>query len=235
MAFDIKTATPVQVAPNQSAPGGYNPPWTGFSPKGTEEEKSKQWEAAQKRIDILRGMTNEAESKIPMLNRFGALNRRTSTGGLAENIMSNNAYAQSLLHPAWAENMGGGNQNDINEMVSIQSKLGPQEKPTGAGTSSDRDVNLYMRGLPNISTTGVTNKNLREDYIRTYKNAVIKRDFLERYLNTYRSLHGADQLWDKQKKSLGFDDGADTSDVRQTAAGGAQIHGTYNPRTGKIE
>lgn len=218
-------------------PNGYRPPWAGFSPKGTEEEKSKQWEEAQKRIALLRGMTNEAETKIPMLNKFGVLNRNTGTGGVLESIMPNTAIAQRVLHPEWMQQFGGGNQADINQMVAIQSKLGPAERAQGSGSSSDTDVNLFLRGLPNIGTTGDVNKDLRENYIRTYKNAIIKRDFLEGYLNQNGHLNGADQLWDKQKKMLGFDETADTSSMKNANKGGAagvQIHGTYDARTGKI-
>ena len=178
------------------APGGYNAPWVGMPPEKVNDMRNEQYKAGQKRIDSLRELTAKGEQVMSDLNHFGALNRQTSTGSGWESIMPNTPQ----LH-------GG----DINEMASIQSRLGPAQRIQGSGSSSDRDVSLFMRGLPSTTNPGPTNAAIRADYERQYNNALLKQTYLERYLNSYGHLNGADENWEKQKYSLGFDNGNKTT------------------------
>lgn len=174
-------------------PTGYNPPWVGMPANDANQMRQKVYEDAQKRIDKLREVTAKGETVLSELDQFGNLNRKTSTGG-----------AWEKYGPSW----GALHSNDITEMNSIQSRLGPQQRIQGSGSSSDRDVSLFMRGLPSIENKGQVNKGIRQDYERQYKNALVKQTFLENYLNKNGHLMGADETWEKQKKALGFDSGS---------------------------
>jgi hypothetical protein len=176
--------------PAQTQPAA---PWSGMPAKEANDMRQQVYKESQKRIDALRDITAKGENVLSDLERFGQLNRDTSTGGGWE-----------TLAPQWGFLHG----NDINEMNSIQSRLGPAQRIQGSGSSSDRDVSLFMRGLPNTSNPGNVNKAIREDYQRQYNNAQLKQTFLENYLGQYGHLQGADEAWTKQKGKLGFDFGA---------------------------
>ena len=178
------------------APGGYNAPWVGMPPEKVNEMRNEQYKAGQKRIDSLRELTAKGEGVLSELNNFGRLNRQTETGSGWESFMPNTPQ----LHGS-----------DINEMNAIQSRLGPAQRIQGSGSSSDRDVQLFMGGLPSINKPGPANAAIRADYDRQYKNSLLKQTYLEKYLNTYGHLNGADENWEKQKNALGFDNGAKTT------------------------
>lgn len=175
---------------NQAQPTA---PWSGMPAKEANDMRQSVYKESQKRIDAIRDITAKGENVLSDLERFGQLNRQTSTGG-----------AWETLAPQWGFLHG----NDINEMNSIQSRLGPAQRIQGSGSSSDRDVSLFMRGLPNTSNPGQVNKAIRDDYARQYGNARLKQTFLEGYLGKYGHLNGADEAWEKQKGQLGFDFGA---------------------------
>ena len=81
------------------------------------------------------------------------LNRATGTGSLYDAIFTETPQLHGAAH---------------NEMTAIQSRLGPSQRIQGSGSSSDRDVSLFMRGLPNTNNPGPVNKAIREDYERQY-------------------------------------------------------------------
>jgi len=146
--WEMNWGTPAQAQPTA--------PWSGMPAKEANDMRQQVYKESQKRIDALRDITAKGENVLSDLERFGQLNRDTSTGGGWE-----------TLAPQWGFLHG----NDINEMNSIQSRLGPAQRIQGSGSSSDRDVSLFMRGLPNTSNPGNVNKAIREDYQRQYNNA----------------------------------------------------------------
>lgn len=157
----------------------------GLSPKDQAELKLKMHSEGRKRITGLDDEIAKANQVVSDLERFGQLNRQTSTGGLWENI----APTSPLFHG-----------DDVNEMVSIQSRLGPNQRVVGSGSSSDRDVNLFMSGLPRVENTGDVNRNIREEFKKRYDYAVKKKTAMESYLNTHGNLNGFDDEWSKTAK-----------------------------------
>lgn len=209
--------------------GGYGAVLNGLSPKDQADMKQKIYEAGVKRINDLREVTAKGAGVMSDLERFGQLNRGTNTGGLPSMLPD-----WSWLHP-----------KDYIEMNSIQSKLGPNQRIQGSGSSSDRDVALFMAGLPNTSNNGNTNKDIRLDYQRQYNYALEKQKFLTDYLQNKGHLNGADAIWQATPQYKLFMQGKDPSlgnqelNVPKEAASASKsspmIHGTYNQKTGRIE
>lgn len=168
-------------------PANIKDPWEGYSPKNADASRIRESEQAQKRIDGIRQMTTKGEDILTELDRFGQLNRTVSTGSAWENLTP----SWKLLHGA-----------EINEMRKIQEKLGPMQRTAGSGSSSDRDVQLYLNSLPSVEDKGNVNKNIREGYKKQYEYATGKATFLENYLSEYGHLRGADTAWSKQKDTF---------------------------------
>lgn len=169
-------ATPV--APVMKAP------WEGMPAKEVNDMRQKVYDQSQKRIQSIRDAAYQAENVLTDLNRFGELNRKTGTGSLWDMIATETPQLHGAAH---------------NEMTAIQSRLGPSQRIQGSGSSSDRDVKLFMTGLPSVNQTGDVNKNIRVDFEKKYNYAVGKATFLEDYLNQYGHLNGADREWGKVK------------------------------------
>lgn len=151
-----------------------------LSPKDQAAWKDKQYQDGVKRLNDLREQLNQGESVLSDLNRFGELNRDTGTGGFASRYAS---PIRGYLDP------------NFSEMQSIQSRLGPRQRVQGSGSSSDRDVSLFMKGLPSTDNTGNANKNVRLDYQRQFEHGLAKQKFLQDYLTKYGHLIGADNAF----------------------------------------
>jgi hypothetical protein len=161
-----------------------NTPWSGMPPKEVNDMRQKVYDQSQKRIQSIRDAAYQAENVLTDLNRFGELNRATGTGSLYDAILTETPQLHGAAH---------------NEMTAIQSRLGPAQRIQGSGSSSDRDVKLFMTGLPSVNQKGDVNKNIRVDFEKKYNYAVGKATFLEDYLNQYGHLNGADREWGKYK------------------------------------
>ena len=142
--------------------------WMGdLSPKDRAKLRMESVEGAKKRISEVDAEIAKAEPTLRDLERFGALNRETSTGSLWDNI----APAAPFFH--------GGNTQ---EMMAIQSRLGPSQRAPGSGASSDRDVQLFLSGIPGVDKYGNVNKNIREQFKTQYNYAVKKKTAMQNYL-----------------------------------------------------
>jgi hypothetical protein len=162
------------------------PDWMeGLSPKDQAELKMSNYKQDRKRIDDLSAAIDSAAPTLNDLERFGHLNREASTGGFWNNVLPN----VSLLH---------GSEHD--EMRSIQNRLGPSQRVPGSGASSDRDVSLFLSGVPSTTQEGPVNKNIRQNFINNYNYAVEKKNAMEAYLRQNGSLMGFDETWASRGK-----------------------------------
>jgi hypothetical protein len=89
-------------------------------------------------------------------------------------------------------------------MESITSELGPKQKIAGSGSTSDRDMTLYLKSLPNIENPGEVTRAIRLNYQNQLDNNSVKYSFFQDWLNKYQTLDGADDYWIKNKSKLGW-------------------------------
>ena len=162
------------------------PDWMGgLSPKDQAELTMKMYNDDRKRVAALDDEISKGSSVLNDLQRFGELNRQSRTGGIAENLFP----GTPILHG-----------NDENEMYAIQARLGPSQRAVGSGASSDRDVALFLSGLPKIENPGTVNKNIRLEYEKRFNRAVSKKTAMENYLSLNGNLNGFDDFWSNQSK-----------------------------------
>ena len=80
--------------------------------------------------------------------------------------------------------------------------MAPKKRIAGSGTTSDKDIALYLQSLPDISKGGDVNQQIREGYKKQFDRANTKLQFMQGYFDQYGHLNGADVMWQKEKSKL---------------------------------
>ena len=78
---------------------------------------------------------------------------------------------------------------------SITSTLAPAKRVPGSGTTSDRDLALFLKGTPGLDKDEATNRALIEDGRREAIRRQQRADFLEAYAREKGTLIGAEQAF----------------------------------------
>jgi hypothetical protein len=157
------------------------PAWAAnLSPKDQAEIKIKMYAEGRKRIADLQEQIDSAGNTMAELNEFGRLNRENATGSLFQQITPDTALFRS--GPAM-------------EMSAITSRLAPAQREQGSGASSDRDVAMFLGGLPSVDKEGPVNMGIREDYERKYNAGIEKLKAMQRHLDQNGNLMDFDARW----------------------------------------
>lgn len=146
--------------------------------------KKDMYEEGRKRLASLQSSIADSSSTMDDLNEFGRLNRENSTGSAWQQLTPDKPLFRS---------------GPSMEMAAIQSRLAPAQRQSGSGASSDRDVAMFLRGLPSLENEGPTNQGIREDYERKYKIAIEKANAMQKHLDTYGNLTEFDSQWAQRK------------------------------------
>lgn len=120
----------------------------------------------------------EAQSVVPDLNRFIELNRSNRTGNLFDLV-----GGATNARPMWDEGM--------QEMHSITDRLAPLMRRPGSGASSDRDVEMFRSGLPNIRRGGQPNARIANQLRLNQRDLQDYAEFLEWYAGRNQTTSGA--------------------------------------------
>lgn len=170
----------------QQPQGMQAPAWTAdLSRKDQAEIKTKMYQEGRKRLADLQSQIADGGSTMDDLNEFGRLNRENATGSLWQQITPDKAAFRS---------------GPSMEMAAIQARLAPAQRQPGSGASSDRDVALFLRGLPSLENEGPTNRAIREDYERKYNAAIEKSNAMQRHLDQFGNLTEFDAQWAQRKQ-----------------------------------
>lgn len=174
------------VAPSPAAPTApATPAWAaGLSRQDQAKIQKDMYEEGRKRLADLQLSVANSGSTMEDLNEFGRLNRENSTGSLWQQMTPDKSLFRS---------------GPSMEMAAIQSRLAPAQREAGSGASSDRDVSMFLRGLPSLENDGNTNKAIREDFERKYQKAIAKATAMEQYLQQNGNLMDFDSQWAKQQ------------------------------------
>jgi hypothetical protein len=176
-----KYAQPAEQPAQPAAPAMASAPWAAnLSRQDQAKIQKDMYEEGRKRLAALQGSIADAGSTMDDLNEFGRLNRENSTGSLWQQITPDKSIFRS---------------GPSMEMAAIQARLAPAQRQAGSGASSDRDVALFLRGLPSLENEGNTNKAIREDYERKYNLALEKANAMQRHLDQYGNLTDFDSVW----------------------------------------
>ncbi|RKQ61238.1 hypothetical protein C8E02_1005 [Vogesella indigofera] len=177
--FIATEAPPAAEAPDPLAP------WSNLPPQKADAMKPRVYEQANKQLEDLRNQVAQGRTTMTDLNRFGQLNQEQATGGLLDKGL-----------PDWMTT-----DDQKQEMLAIQSRLAPQVRPAGSGSTSDRDLQLYLQSLPGIDKSGNVNKSIRDQFGKTLSAAEKKLAAAEQYLAERGHLNGFDQFYAGQGKT----------------------------------
>ncbi|MYN45931.1 hypothetical protein GTP23_12820 [Pseudoduganella sp. FT93W] len=178
-----------------STPDTYQPvakpaaPWDRVvSPAERDQVRARTYDASRKALDDLRAEVSKGREVMTDLNRFGALNQNTGTGGLVDRI----GFLPTV-------------DSDKREMDAIQARLAPSARPAGSGSSSDKDMALFLSALPGTDKPGDVNKAIRVQFEKKLKDKESELRFKEQYLIDNGHLDGADKAYEQSRETAGFD------------------------------
>jgi hypothetical protein len=114
-------------------------------------------------------------------NIFAGLNEKSGTG-----------FVNKI--PFVSEIRGALDPN-IAQMDALTSRMAPAQRVPGSGTTSDRDLALYLKAVPNIDRPGPANAAIAKDMSATAVRRTARAAFLDRYAKTNGSLIGADKAF----------------------------------------
>jgi hypothetical protein len=164
----------------QESPAGIRVPWANLPPAKADEARLRAAEYARKKIDANAAVVQQGEDIQRKFDEFNALNTQNRTGEFYSGML-----------PQFLQ--GAPEQR----MTSILSKLAPGMRIEGSGTTSDRDIAMYIRSLPNVETKGSVNQATIQSFNKDLARSKAKLQFLNEYYNTYGHLDGADTVWSK--------------------------------------
>jgi len=202
----VSTAQPAPTQQNAA-------PWAAnLSRQDQGKIQKDMYEEGRKRLAELQASIANSGQTMDDLNEFGRLNRENSTGSFWQQLTPDKPMFRS---------------GPSMEMAAIQARLAPAQREAGSGASSDRDVAMFLRGLPSLENEGNTNKGIREDFQRKYNLAIEKSNAMKAHLNQHGNLLDFDSQWAQRNapRSAPAPAPAPTS--------GASMR--YNPQTKKLE
>jgi len=181
------------------APPGVRVPWQGLPPQKADEARLRAAEQARKKIEENAKVVQQGATVLQDMETFGALNRENRTGEW-----------YTGLQPTFLK--GAPEQ----EMDAITSRLAPGQRIEGSGTTSDRDIAMFVKAVPSIDKKGSVNQSIRDNFARQYEKSQAKLQFLQDYYDQYGHLNGADTVWQKNYASKFIKD--DKSNKNQQGA-----------------
>jgi hypothetical protein len=164
------------------APEGVRVPWQGLPPQKADEARLRAGEQARKKIEENAKVVQQGATVLQDMETFGALNREAKTGEFYTGIL-----------PEFLQ--GSAEQ----EMEAITSRLAPGQRIEGSGTTSDRDISMFVKAVPSRNKKGDVNQAIRENFSKQYDRSRAKLQYLQDYYDQYGHLNGADTLWEKEK------------------------------------
>ena len=165
------------------------PAWANnLSRQDMAKIQKDMYEEGRKRLSSLQQSISDSGSTINDLNEFGRINRENSTGSAWQQLTPDKSFLRS---------------GPSMEMAAIQARLAPAQRTEGSGASSDRDVALFLRGLPSLENDGNTNRNIREDFQRKYEGAIEKATAMQKHLDQFGNLTDFDSRWAQRPKPSG--------------------------------
>ena len=165
------------------APEGIRVPWQGLPPKKADEARLRASEQARKKIDENARVVQEGGKILQDMETFGALNRESKTGEFYTGIQ-----------PGFLQG------SDEQKMEAITSRLAPGQRIEGSGTTSDKDIAMFVKAVPSINKKGDVNQSIRENFAKQYNRSKAKLQYLQDYYGQYGHLNGADTLWEKEQQ-----------------------------------
>jgi hypothetical protein len=168
----------------------------GFIFIGGDPGQQANWRPVQKlnaqdsaAMSDIRGASGRAQNFANMANEFMRLNRQTGTGpgralGLGELLPSKTA-------------------SNLQAMEAIASRAAPSMRVPGSGSTSDKDMALYLASFPKITNWGGSNAEVARGLNQEASKAAARAAYVEKWAQTTGSIAGADAAFENYWASRG--------------------------------
>lgn len=140
----------------------------------------------------IRDAAKNAEWVSGQADQFGKLNEKTGTGPM-------NGFGLPFFAPDLGKSIAKVFSPNTGSMDAITSRVAPNLRPPGSGSSSDKDTKMYRQSFPNIENMGPANGQVIG---QLHADATDKRayaDFADQWYAKNGTLLGADKAWSARK------------------------------------
>lgn len=145
----------------------------GRAPRLTPQEQiqlKEAREAAQMSQDFSR-----------QANNFVDLNRKAGTG--------------MIYKVPFVSEIASSFKPEVAQMDALTARMAPAQRVPGSGTTSDRDLGLYLKAVPNIDRPGPANEAIAQDMTATARERASRATFLDSFAQQNGTLMGAEQAY----------------------------------------
>lgn len=168
-------------------PKNISTPWSGqnIAPKNKQALLEYELKKGQKRLEDISKIVDDYKEPLDSMYEFLKLNKDLTvpSGWLSTPIPN---FVSSTR------------QN----MESISSLLAPRMRPSGSGTTSDRDIALYLKSTVGLDRSLEANTNIVANVQKRADKAVAKQKFFDMWLSKHQTLRGADSAWSKNQDKI---------------------------------
>lgn len=119
--------------------------------------------------------------------RFGQLNEKTATG--------------PIYKIPGAKAVGAFFDPNISRMDALTARMAPAQRVPGSGTTSDRDLALFLQAIPSVDRMGSGNAGIEEDMRMLTNKRQARAYFLDRYAQQNGTLKGAEEAFARHWQS----------------------------------
>jgi hypothetical protein len=174
--------------------------------------------APQERAQLseLRNSANQMREMASQAQQFDTLNRKAGTGPIYK--IPGVSEVASLFNP------------EVAQMDALTSRMAPQQRVPGSGTTSDRDLALFLKSVPSLDRPGEANAAIARDMQATAKRRESYATFMDQYAKKNGTLLGAEEAYQATLKTAKKTGGAIYSQ-QANAAYQARLKGGKIDRT----
>lgn len=149
---------------------------------GTSGNRAGQL-SAQERKELSEARTSASlvDTTLSDLQRFQRLQGQQKTGG-------------GLAIP-FAREVAGAFDPQVAEMNEITARLAPAQREPGSGTTSDRDLALFLQAVPGAQRPGQANNAIIDRGLQEGARRQLRSEFLDRFAQQNGTLAGSGEAW----------------------------------------
>lgn len=155
-------------------------------------------------LDEARAAARGSDEAALTAEQFVDINRTQNTGG--------------LLALPMAPAIAGAFDPEISRMNALTARMAPQQRQPGSGTTSDRDLSLYLQAVPSPSKPGPVNSSIARQARADAERRSRYAQFLDRYAMQNGSLMGAEEAWKREQATAGKPPSASLTPQQRRAA-----------------
>jgi hypothetical protein len=141
----------------------------------------------QAQLADLRNSANQMREMAGQAQQFDTLNRQAGTGPIYK--IPGVSEVASLFNP------------EVAQMDALTSRMAPQQRVPGSGTTSDRDLALFLKSVPSLDRPGEANAAIARDMQATAKRRESYATFMDQYAKKNGTLLGAEEAYQATLKT----------------------------------